>query len=129
MSRADYRPFVPAPGKSPIAGDTPRAHAEARLQRPRAQDLFGTWKKLGEAPFRGVTTDGHARPGLFSLRPEDAPTAFRNDLAAVFSKVSNRGLTLILLANSDALTAPFGLEAGDVTASIFARTFLRIFIP
>jgi hypothetical protein len=75
MSRVDYRPFVPAPGQSPIAGTTPRAHAEARLQRSRAQDLFGTWRKLGEAPFQGLTTDGTVRPGLFSLAPEDAPTA------------------------------------------------------
>jgi len=44
-------------------------------------------------------------------------------------KVPNRRLTLILLANSDALTAPFGLEAGDVTTSIFARTFLQAFLP
>jgi hypothetical protein len=75
MSRADYRPFVPPPGQSPIAGATPRAHAEARLQRPRAKELFGTWAKLAEAPFTGITTDGHARSGLFSLAPEDAPTA------------------------------------------------------
>src|SRR5262245_36069422 len=74
MSRADYRPFIPAPGQSPIAGATPRAHAEARLQRPRAKDLFGNWAKLAEAPFRGITTDGNAVPGLFSLNPEDAPT-------------------------------------------------------
>jgi hypothetical protein len=89
MSRADYRPFVPAPGKSPIAGETPRAHAEARLQRPRAQDLFGTWKTLGEAPFRGITTDGQVRPGLFSLTPENAPTqAMVQAVAALLSVVS-----------------------------------------
>ncbi len=52
-----------------------------------------------------------------------------NGYSSLIVKVPNRGLTLILLANSDGLTAPFGLEAGDVTASIFARTFLRIFIP
>jgi Protein of unknown function (DUF3500) len=75
MNRADYRPFVPPPGQSPIGGATPRAHAEARLQRPRAKELFGTWAKLAAAPFTGITTDGHARPGLFSLAPEDAPTA------------------------------------------------------
>lgn len=49
--------------------------------------------------------------------------------SALIIKVPNRGLTLILLANSDGLTAPFGLEAGDVTASIFARAFLRTFVP
>ena len=74
MSRPDYRPFVPAPGKSNIAGPTPRAHAQARLQSPRAQGLFGTWATLASAPFKGMTADGHVRPGLFSLQPEDAPT-------------------------------------------------------
>jgi hypothetical protein len=74
MSRASFRPFIPAPGQSRIAGNTPRSHAEARLKSPRAGDLFGTWAKLAEAPFKGITTDGTVRPGLFSLAPADAPT-------------------------------------------------------
>lgn len=52
-----------------------------------------------------------------------------NGYSSLIVKVPNRRLTLILLANSDGLTAPFGLEAGDVTASIFARAFLRTFLP
>ena len=40
-----------------------------------------------------------------------------------------RGVTLILLANSEGLSAPFALERGDVTTSVFARTFLRIYLP
>ncbi len=75
MSRADFRPFVPAPGQSPIAGPTPRTHTEVRLQRPRAQTLFGTWEQLAQAPFKGITTDGRVQPGLFALRSEGAPTA------------------------------------------------------
>lgn len=43
-------------------------------------------------------------------------------------KVPGRGLTLILLANSDGLSAPYALENGDVTASLFARLFLRLFV-
>jgi hypothetical protein len=74
MSRADFRPFVPLPGQSRISGSTPRAHTAVRLQSPRAGDLFGTWAKLAEAPFKGITTDGNVRPGLFSLEPADAPT-------------------------------------------------------
>jgi hypothetical protein len=74
MSHNDYRPFVPAPGHTNIVGPTPRAHAETRLQNPRAQGLFGTWAKLAATPFAGLTADGHVRPGLFSLQPEDAPT-------------------------------------------------------
>jgi hypothetical protein len=37
-------------------------------------------------------------------------------------------LTLILLANSDGLSEPFSLQNGDVTTSLFARTFLRLFV-
>jgi CubicO group peptidase (beta-lactamase class C family) len=43
-------------------------------------------------------------------------------------KLPSRGLTFILLANSDGLSAPFSLGNGDVTASIFARVFLRLFV-
>jgi hypothetical protein len=73
MSRQDYRAFVPAPGTSRIAGATPRDHAHARLAVPRAQELFATWARLAEAPFKGITTDGNVMPGLFSLTPADAP--------------------------------------------------------
>lgn len=44
-------------------------------------------------------------------------------------KAPNRGLTLIILANSDGLNAPFALESGDVTTSLFATLFLRLFVP
>jgi hypothetical protein len=74
MSDNDYHPFVPAAGRSNIAGQTPRAHAEARMRNPRARDLFETWAKLGAAPFSGLTTDGHVQPALFALQAEDAPT-------------------------------------------------------
>jgi hypothetical protein len=74
MSAYDYRPFLPGPAESKIAGTTARAHAQARLRSPRAQGLFADWKRLLAAPFRGITTDGRAMQGLFSLEPEAAPT-------------------------------------------------------
>ena len=43
-------------------------------------------------------------------------------------KVPGRDMTLILLANSEGLSAPFALENGDVTRSLFALVFLRIFV-
>jgi len=43
-------------------------------------------------------------------------------------KVPSRGLTLILLANSDGLSEPFALQNGDVNASVFAKAFLRLFV-
>ena len=42
---------------------------------PRAQELFGTWRKMLDEPFKGVTTAGRVIPDLFSLRHENAPTA------------------------------------------------------
>jgi CubicO group peptidase (beta-lactamase class C family) len=49
--------------------------------------------------------------------------------SSLIVKVPNRRLTLILLANSDGLSAPFALEAGDVTTSLFAKIFLKTFLP
>jgi CubicO group peptidase (beta-lactamase class C family) len=48
--------------------------------------------------------------------------------SALMLKVPDRDLTLILLANSDGLSAGFSLSDGDVTTSLFARTFLRLFL-
>jgi CubicO group peptidase (beta-lactamase class C family) len=48
--------------------------------------------------------------------------------SSLILKVPARRLTLILLANSDGLSVPFDLHEGDVTDSLFAWTFLRIFI-
>ena len=49
--------------------------------------------------------------------------------SSLMIKVPNRHLTFILLANSDGLSAPFALDAGDVTSSLFARLFLKSFVP
>lgn len=75
MSGYDYRPFLPPPGASKIAGPTPREHTEARTKNnPRAQGLLSNWERLLNGPFRGITTDGNVIPDLFAPRPEGAPT-------------------------------------------------------
>ena len=48
--------------------------------------------------------------------------------SSLILKVPARRLTLILLANSDGLSAPFSLDKGDVTSSPFAKAFLRLFL-
>ncbi len=53
-----------------------------------------------------------------------APDAY----SSLILKVPGRRLTLILLANSDGLSAPYALDKGDVTSSLFAKTFLRLFL-
>ena len=53
----------------------------------------------------------------------------RGGYSSLIVKAPNLGLTFIVLANSDGLSAPFALESGDVTSSIFATLFLRLFVP
>lgn len=50
-----------------------------------------------------------------------------DSFSSLIVKVPGRDVTLILLANSDGLSAPFPLREGDVTSSVFAKLFLRLF--
>jgi hypothetical protein len=81
MPNPDYRPYLPAPTQSKIAGPTARAHAEARRQSPRAREFFASWERLLAEPFRGITTDGNVISDLYSLAPNGAPTAAMVDAA------------------------------------------------
>lgn len=54
--------------------------------------------------------------------------AATDGFSSLMIKVPGRDLTVILLANSDRLSAPYAAGAGDVNASIFARLFFRIFL-
>ena len=51
-----------------------------------------------------------------------------NASSSLLVTLPRRGLTLILLANSDGLSKPFALAAGDLTVSAFGRLFLGIFV-
>ena len=53
----------------------------------------------------------------------------RDAYSSLILKVPDKDLTFILLANSDALSAPYSLENGDVTKSLFATVFLKLFVP
>jgi hypothetical protein len=46
----------------------------------------------------------------------------------VYLKLPERKIAFLLLANSDGLSAPFGLGAGDAVTSPFANSFLRILV-
>ena len=52
----------------------------------------------------------------------------KDAFSSLIVKIPGRRLTLVLLANSDGLSAPSALGAGDVVTSLFARLFLRLFI-
>jgi hypothetical protein len=49
-----------------------------------------------------------------------------NAYSSLIIKLPERGITFILLANSDGLTAPFDMTQGDVTRSLFASLFLKL---
>ena len=51
-----------------------------------------------------------------------------NASSSLVLTVPGRGLTLVLMANSDGLEKAFSPELGDVTASPFARVFLSLFV-
>jgi CubicO group peptidase (beta-lactamase class C family) len=53
--------------------------------------------------------------------------AGENGSSSLAITVPARGVTLILLANSNRLVKPFPLAAGDLTVSPFARVFLSLF--
>jgi CubicO group peptidase (beta-lactamase class C family) len=48
--------------------------------------------------------------------------------SALIVKMPSKRLTLIMLSNSDGLTAGYNFEQGDVTTSPFVKVFLRLFI-
>jgi len=50
-----------------------------------------------------------------------------NAYSALVIRIPAKKLTLILLANSDGLVAPYQLQLGDVTKSAFGNLFLRFF--
>jgi CubicO group peptidase (beta-lactamase class C family) len=53
----------------------------------------------------------------------------RDAYSSLIVKVPSRGLTLILLANSDGLAGPpYNLSDGNVSSNLFASLFLRLFV-
>ena len=90
MSRTDFRPYVPSPEQSRIAGATPAEHTANRTRSERARELLKGWSELSERPFAGITTDGAVRAGLFSLEPHGAPAAAMAEAArALLDRMSS----------------------------------------
>jgi CubicO group peptidase (beta-lactamase class C family) len=51
-----------------------------------------------------------------------------NASSSLMVTLPGRGLTLIVMANSDRMVKSFSLEEGDVSRSPFARVFLKLFV-
>jgi len=52
----------------------------------------------------------------------------RDAYSALYISVPGRNLTVIMLANSDGLAAPYKLSEGNLTSSVFAQLFLQLFV-
>jgi CubicO group peptidase (beta-lactamase class C family) len=91
------------------------------------------WRALELTP----PTDANGQPlphayGWFVQNNNGGPVVWQfgvsdNASSSMIIYVPQRGLTLILLANSSGLARPFDLSTGDVTVSPFARLFLSVF--
>jgi CubicO group peptidase (beta-lactamase class C family) len=90
---------------------------------------------LAEAWRAPADGQGHPLPhglGWFVQTYNGKPIVWQfgvdeNASSSMVVTVPSRGVTLILVANSDGLVKPFSLSSGDVTVSPFARVFLGIF--
>src|SRR5262245_11368873 len=74
----DFRPFVSRSHPKAaelLDGRDAYQHAEAALQNPVVREyIIKPWGELYDKPFVGLTSDGQAVPGLYSLAPNGAPT-------------------------------------------------------
>jgi hypothetical protein len=85
MSKSGFRRFVPEMGKAFHFGLTHQQFHDAVLPARGENERRGV-EKLFATPYKGVTTDGTIVPGLFTLRPEAAPT--RDILAATLALIA-----------------------------------------
>ena len=95
----------------------------------RPETLAAAWNPAGERG--GVTSPMGLGWFVQSYKGERIVWHFGyvlNGYSSLIVKVPARGLTFILLANGDGLSAPFQLQSGDVTRSLFATLFLRLAI-
>ena len=120
---------------SAAAGLVTTARDLANLDRALDDGLLLRPESLGAAWRNVPGKEGALLPtglGWFVQTYEGQPVVWHfgmipNAYSALVIKLPVRKMTLILLANSDGLVAPYQLPAGDVTKSVFANLFLRLY--
>ncbi|KAK3362110.1 hypothetical protein B0T24DRAFT_561884 [Lasiosphaeria ovina] len=76
---AEYRQYLPdlaTPRFAAMQKQDAHEYAEEFInggRPPWLHALYLHWRKLFQEPFKGVTNDGHVRPGLFTLQDEGMP--------------------------------------------------------
>lgn len=108
----------------------------AKFDRALSDGVLVDRSLLNEAWTNPVSASGSALPsgmGWFVQQYNGERVIWqfgveRDAFSSLVVKIPRRNLTLILLANSDGLSASFPLANGDVTTSVFAQLFLRTFV-
>lgn len=131
-SLSQYAPTTLTPGDGLIS----TVHDFARFDLALRQGDLITPETLNAAWRAPVGAGGQPLPhglGWFvqSYNGERVVWQFgvgENASSALAITLPERGLTLVMMANSDRLVRPFPLAAGDLTVSPFAKLFLSLFV-
>jgi CubicO group peptidase (beta-lactamase class C family) len=117
------------------AGLTASARDVALFSLAMDRDAFLRPETKALAYTPAVTPSGDSLPyalGWFSTRYKGVRIIWHYGLwvanSSLIIKVPERQLTFVVLANSDALSAPYRLGAGDLGSSPWAREFLDAFV-
>lgn len=127
--------FPPPEGISPAGGLVTTVRDLAQFDSWLDTSLLLLDETRAQAWSPVVASDGTVLPtglGWYVQQYRGEPVLwqyghFPNAYSSMVIKLPSRRVTLILLANSDGLVASFDLASGDVTRSIFATLFLRLF--
>lgn len=127
---ADY----PLRGLNAAAGLITTAVDLAKFDIALDRQTLLTKGTLDKAWAPAMSSAGHTLPyglGWFVQRHQGSKLVWHygywQQFSALYLKVPEKNVTLIVLANSNGLSAPFGLGDGDVLASPFACSFLQNF--
>ena len=97
MATGEYRQYLPdlsSPRFQDLAKSSAHDHVRAfheHSRPPWLKALYGHWRNLFEAPFKGVTNDGRLRPDLFGLQDEGVPINDIVTAADAFASKLDRG--------------------------------------
>ena len=122
---------------TPSTGLISTVHDYAQFDLALRNGIILSTDTLAEA-WRSAGTDAAGRPlpyglGWFVQSYNGEPVAWQfgsggeNGSSSLVVTLPNRGITLVLAANSTGLAKTFQLDKGDVTTSPFARLFLSLF--
>jgi CubicO group peptidase (beta-lactamase class C family) len=127
--------FLPSTGLTGATGLVSSAHDLARFQAALDVGALISPDRLRTAWVAPTMPDGLPGPhalGWFSQVHEGRLVVWQYGVvpdaySALLMTLPQSGVTLILLANSDALVQPYPLANGDISVSPFARLFLGLF--